>query len=319
LEKQTILIGAAGTGTAFATICRLRHNWLNQIEIHGMDINPSHLVSASLFCDKFHQCPLSSSDDFFPFLVALVASEKIKSYLPLLPNEISLAQKHLTFFKKKGITVILASKQTETNISDKWQVYLKCQDSGIPCPMTFQSLQPSLGDIFFIKHRFGFGSQDSFKSSTKDVRLLNLETGQYLFQQLCDGPEVTVDAFFDPENNRIFTIGRERIEVKAGVCVKARIFQDVFFDSMARKLAESFSIAGSFCFQMMKIKGDWVLTDLNPRTGAGTAISAACGADFLSANFAYAFGLEYNQFFPEIENEIFVTRQYSEFVHRNSK
>ena len=64
----------------------------------------------------------------------------------------------------------------------------------------------------------------------------------------------------------------------------------------------------------MKHKQEWLVTDINARLGAGTAISVAVGLDFFSGMFAVLWGEDPSQYFIPLEKETFVTRQYSEFV-----
>ena len=66
---------------------------------------------------------------------------------------------------------------------------------------------------------------------------------------------------------------------------------------------------------MKGLKG-WVVTDLNLRSGAGTAITCSAGFDVLAAAFACREGEDYTKFLSPIAagEEFIVTRQHAEFV-----
>jgi hypothetical protein len=86
---------------------------------------------------------------------------------------------------------------------------------------------------------------------------------------------------------------------------------------MARDLASSFELRGTFCFQVMMQNEQMVLTDLNPRPGAGTSMSQAYGVDFFAANFALAWHEDFLTYLPDIDDTVYVTRQYIDLVQRS--
>jgi hypothetical protein len=122
-----------------------------------------------------------------------------------------------------------------------------------------------------------------------------------------------VDVCYDKNRNFFEYVCRERIETKSGVCTKARLFQDKKIGEIALTLAQKLDLS-AFCFQLMRLKDNWAVTDINARLGAGTAISVAAGLDFFSGMFAIQWGEDPSKYFKLLQKETFVTRQYSEFV-----
>jgi predicted ATP-grasp superfamily ATP-dependent carboligase len=129
-------------------------------------------------------------------------------------------------------------------------------------------------------------------------------------------PEITLDTFRG-RDGRSRTVCRERLEVKAGVCTKARLFEDEVLADLGRRVAEGLDIRGSFCMQMMQNpqSNGWEITDVNCRPGAGTRLSAAAGVDVLSAWFADRWGEDPARFLRPLSRECFVVRSYQEWVH----
>jgi hypothetical protein len=66
----------------------------------------------------------------------------------------------------------------------------------------------------------------------------------------------------------------------------------------------------------MKRGEDWVVTDLNLRTGAGTSMTCSAGFDVINATYAARSNAEYMDFIPELPvgHSIVLTRQYTDFV-----
>ena len=64
----------------------------------------------------------------------------------------------------------------------------------------------------------------------------------------------------------------------------------------------------------MKYKGEWAVTDVNARLGAGTAMSYAAGMDFFSGMFAILWDEDPSEYFRLLGKETFITRQYNDFL-----
>jgi hypothetical protein len=127
---------------------------------------------------------------------------------------------------------------------------------------------------------------------------------------------VTVDSFYDYRSHFGRAYCRERIEVKSGVCTKAKLFSDAALSEIASKIGRTIQQTGAITFQVMKISDSWVVTDLNLRTGAGTSMTCSAGFDVVNASYAARSNLDFHQYIPElpIGNSILVTRQYADFI-----
>jgi hypothetical protein len=91
------------------------------------------------------------------------------------------------------------------------------------------------------------------------------------------------------------------------------LFYDKKLENIAYILADKLNLH-SFCFQVMKYKGEWAVTDVNARLGAGTGMSVFAGLGFFSAMFAIMWGEDPSVYFKPLQKEIYVTRQYSDFI-----
>jgi hypothetical protein len=91
------------------------------------------------------------------------------------------------------------------------------------------------------------------------------------------------------------------------------LFYDKKLEGIAFTLADKLNLC-AFCFQVMKYKGEWAVTDINPRLGAGTGMSFVTGMDFFSAMFAILWDEDPSRYFRPLTKEIYVTRQYSDFI-----
>ena len=76
-KGHTVLVGSAGTGTAFGAICALRKIWSTSIKIIAMDINPPHLCTASLLADAYVRALPFKDPKYSNFLKKTVRNIKL--------------------------------------------------------------------------------------------------------------------------------------------------------------------------------------------------------------------------------------------------
>lgn len=313
-QVGNVLLGAAGTGTSFAMAVRLRAVWGEKLRIIGIDTNPAHLVATSLLCDRFHTVPPVTSEGFLSALSTIIVAEEIGTYVPVLNDEVLLTGELVDDVRWKGVDIIKPNKLGIRLAADKLALAHWANSIGIAAPETFLPGQRTGSGPWFMKPRNGFGSRRARTVQLEDLTEINND--DVIMQEVCEPPEITVDSFFDYTADEGFVVCRERLEVKAGICTKARIFFDSEIEEFAKKIGHNIEQRGTICFQLMRAKGQWVVTDLNVRPGAGTSMTVAAGYDVLAAQFACRWGEDWHRFFatPRLQRDLFVTRQYCEFV-----
>jgi hypothetical protein len=313
---KVVLLGGAGTGTAFAIATRLRSSWGSDIKIILTDVNDEYLVSASVLADAFYKVHPAKDPGFRDQIMKILSVEKVTTYIPILNDELILAADLAKSVLYKDIdfwSSDIYAACVDKNFADKWLSSL-----GVA---TAQQLQDA-DRVWFAKPRDGFGSKGIGSVTSADVSALSkADREELIIQEVCTSPEVTVDSFWDAEIDDGYAYCRERIEVKSGVCTKAKLFYDFELLNFAKLIGRGLGQKGTICFQAMRSARGWVVTDLNLRSGAGTAMTCAAGFDVLSAAFACRSKLDYSKYIKQLrpDDEIFVTRQYVEFVMTSKK
>lgn len=311
---KTVLIGSSGTANAFSSVLALRRNWNGDVKIVAVDSNPANLVTSSLLSDKFHRVPETSRPDFKYAITQIINEENVDTYIPFIDEEIFV----LAFLCKQNVlsrNLYLQVKDPDIAdlCNDKLKTYEWLSEMNILTPQSFKIDKAYVNDgRHVIKRRRGYGSKIIRLSEIKED-LSQYNPDDYIIQYECEKPEITIDVCFDQKRNFFRYVCRERIETKGGVCTKARLFFDKSLERTAYTLADRLSL-NSFCFQVMNYKGDWAVTDINARPGAGTGMSVAAGMDFFSAMFAILWDEDPAQYFRPLQKETYVTRQYSDFI-----
>jgi carbamoylphosphate synthase large subunit len=315
-RAKVILIGSAGSGTAFSALAALRRVWGQEVRAVAMDLNPGHLVTASLLADRFEQVPASAAPEFAGALLEIIGRHQVDTYLPLLPEETFLAARLRDEGRLPAAARLMAPPLPgSAACMDKLLLSQVLKAHGLPVPASASASAPLPAGEVFLKPRTGCGSRGARRVNPRELAEATARRpGDWLVQELCAGPEVTVDSFFDPADGFLRVLCRERIVTKAGVTTKARLFEDRALAELALGIARALGLQGSFCFQVMGNGSGWAVTDVNARPGAATAMCALTGNDFFAASFALCWGEDARAFFRPLAGDQYVTRQYADFL-----
>lgn len=324
-QPLTFWIGASGSATGFGIASSIRQHWGAEARIVALDTNEPQLNAASTLADEYLQVPAAESPGYVAAMKRLIAAAGGPTvYMPVYDSEIleaaRLAERGGLPQTFRILTVGGAAAVAACN--DKLSTYGRLSAAGIPAASTMLLSSAGFTGPALVKPRWGVASSGRRAESAHELDVLRreLDGEAFVVQEWCGAPEVTVDVFRgrDPGPNSGLerVLCRERLQVKAGVVTKTRIFEDPQLSMIARQIATAIGLAGSFCFQVMRATcGEgWRITDVNPRPGAGTRMCAALGCDFAAASVADFLGQSASRLLPSIRLPQFVVRQYAEYV-----
>lgn len=282
-----------------------------------MDINPRQLVAAAALADRYIQSPLVADDAYPGWLEAKLAETGADFYIPLIDEDIAIASRLLEE-GRTGETRIAAPRPESARVCwDKLATHDWLREGGLPtCDTWVPSEAPVDGREMIAKFRYGQGSH-GFQVLAEPADLAALSAEENLVVQvLCEPPEVTIDTFLSQDGTSFRAVCRERIETKAGVCTKARVFESGELADLAEAIARSLELCGGSCTQVMRLGGEWVVTDVNARPGGGTRLSSAAGVDILGAVYADLLGCTFDaaEALRQLDRDVHVVRQFDEYV-----
>ncbi len=316
--RRRLWLGAAGTAVAFGVLRSARELWGDDVFIVAADTNPSNRVVLSVLADAYEQVPPVDSEEFPAALIAGLVRHGIDTYMPILDGEIAIAARlRGTGQLPAGVAALAPSNSTVSCCNDKLATAEWLLGRGLPSPPTaVPSKVGPWAEGVVIKPRAGWGSHGV--ATFEDVT--NLDLSRYpdevfVAQRRCRPPELTLDNFRGRQGGRR-VVCRERLEVKAGVCTKARLFDDRELADLGLAVGDGLDLEGTYCIQVMRSPAGegWEVIDINPRPGAGTRMSSVVGVDLLAATLADAWRMDCRAFLPSLNREFFVARQYDEYV-----
>ncbi|MCK5920001.1 MAG: ATP-grasp domain-containing protein [Methylococcales bacterium] len=314
---KRLLIGAGGTATAWHLVNLVNLHFSGRIEVCLCDTSPTHLLPASIYAVKTHQVPPVKDPGYQSHMLDLFSREAIDIYVPLVDQDVYSFTVDGDLAADTDVDFVSVTTETASIMQSKAGVSSFLAEVGVPVPETInpvniESLSPD--QMLFLKPASGFGSRGVCRTTVADAKSF-VDDPRWLVQALCEGPEITVEVF--NSCGIVKSLCRERLEVKAGVCTKARIWHDEKLQDLTKKLCGVMALPEAFCFQVMKNPlGEWVLIDLNPRLGAGTAMSTAVGWSLGAAalNSWCSFGDDPMEYINFLKGERFVNRVFQEIV-----
>jgi carbamoylphosphate synthase large subunit len=314
--KKNLLISAGGTATAWHLASLVTEKFAAYFNLYVCDINPPNLIPAARLARYFIQVPPISDPNYWPHMLGLFVKHQIDIYVPLIDADVYMFGTDIPELRKLGIRIAGIPSSASAIIRNKRFLSKFLDNCGFRVPkiLAIEDVKNHPGSRFFLKPEQGFGSKDARIVEAEETRYwLEKESG-LLIQELCREPEVTVEVF---NQDTVLSLCRERLETKAGVCTKARIFMDDALHLLAVRLCAVLDLPIAFCFQvMLGTDGQWVITDVNPRLGAGTALSSAYGWSLASAALVCWGDLSFSpmEFLKTLPGEKHVVRVYQELL-----
>jgi predicted ATP-grasp superfamily ATP-dependent carboligase len=228
--------------------------------------------------------PLATEKDrYLKFILDLVEAKRIDFVFPIHDEEIRVLLKA----RDSGSPLPMSSNSGRSVeiCTDKLEMARRCSEWGIPAPKTLVFEEFAADPFFpvFSKPRQGVGSTNVHTILHEDDFKKTVGQKDLIYQELCSAPELTVDVLATEFGT--VAVARERIEIKAGVATKCKVWSSVDIHDLAERVSRAFNLKGLFCFQVMTQNGHLVVTDINPRSGGATAMTLAAGVNLYDAYF----------------------------------
>lgn len=318
MGQRVIWVGAAGSTTGFGIIRSLSAAFGERVRLIGADTNPPHLVAASVFAHASVQVPFASAPDFVAQLLEGWAAHGVDTYIPVHDGEILVAASaREQGLLPPGVAVLAPSVRTVMQCNDKIATCAALQAAGIVTPETVLLREARWRNGGWLrKQRSGVGSIGvQLLRTPAELEAAQQAGGDYVLQTPCLSSETTIDTFKSRHSGLFRAVARERLEIKSGVCSKARLYPDAELAALAEAVADAMDLRGAFNVQVMRdADGHWSVIDVNPRTGGATSMCNLLGIQFAAANAADLWGEPVEHLLPALTAERYVVRQPMDFL-----
>ena len=306
--RKKILILAGGTATAWHLCNLIKNCFVEQFELYVGDINDRNIIPASTLSDKYFQLPPINDPVYYSYMLNLLEEEKINIIVPLIDSDLMFFSNDNPDLLKLNILSTAPTTNTMEICKSKSKISELLANNGLPVPKQYKQNDIDPEKTYFVKPDSGFGSRGVAVLKGKDIDF----SEKIIIQEVLQHPEITVEIF--KKDDFLTYICRERLEVKSGVCTKARFFYDKGLENIIHRIDALLQFPLASCIQFMKNDDNkWCMTDLNMRLGAGTALSSSAGFGLASGFLSVSYGKDdfKNYLGKVIDNQV-VVRVYSE-------
>lgn len=276
-----LLVLSAGTSANYHLVKIFKEKFNDSFYIIGVDINESYLIPSINYLDNFYKVPESLDPSYKRIILNLCKKEQIDVILPSFDIEQKLFYRDNIIMKKFDINSLGIPQKTLKIYDNKEKMMKYLYDNDINIPRIFPLYEIKKRKNYFVKPKNGVASVGAREEIGSKIKM-DKENKNFLIQEICQKPEITLECFY--YNNTLSTVARERIEVKSGVCIKARIYYDQQLHKIAQNFVKKVDVPLYFNLQFMKNSlGELVITDVNFRLAGGMSLSYAAGWDEASA------------------------------------
>lgn len=260
-----------------------------QIKVIGTDLLSSS--AAATLLDKVFVVPKATPENEDLLITQysdLIKKHKVSTLLSGPENEINVLAKHETVFTQLGCNIFHPPFASLQIITDKYALYntlkTKLACSNFHLASEFDTSHCGKHE-WILKPRQGRGSAgisllNQYNLSQHKSQL----TDAYIVQERLQGQEFTVDFLCDFNGQLLNCVPRKREVVDSGIAVVASTVKNTELINNVKTLCATIPVRGFNCVQFIEHKGQYVLTDFNPRIGGGSILSLQASAS-LTQNF----------------------------------
>lgn len=239
----------------------------------------SELAPALYEADEYFIVPRMIEEGYLEKILSICKENKIDAVLSLIDPELSLLAENKSKFLEIGTLPIVSDYDVVELCFDKYKMYeflvennFKTIKSYVDKDLFYKDVESGLINYpVFVKPVKGSASININKVQTKDeIELLFKYNDNLIIQEFMDGIEYGADTYIDMLSEEPVAIFiKEKIKMRAGETDKSVSFKDdKLFDLISRFVTKA-GFKGIIDIDIFKIKGEYYISEVNPRFGGG--------------------------------------------------
>lgn len=284
----TLLFSSAGRRVELMNCFRnAAGNISTEIRIIAIDTDPDWSPGCYT-ADHFFKVPRCTAQDFVPAVADICRQFGVNLIIPTIDTELNVYAEERETFHTVGTEILLSDKSAIVVARDKKKTADLLRAHDIHTPKTWPAIQlrSSEEDIpypVFLKPVDGSRSQGIFTAKTfNDILAADIDLSRYIAQEICQGAEYTINAFYNRHGVCRACVPHYRKYVRSGEVCLAETVRVPAFTAVAHKFSDIFSgLWGNICFQgFLDQNGSVSITEINARFGGGYPICDEAGGTY---------------------------------------
>lgn len=250
----------------------------------------SKLAPALYKADSYYIVPGIKADNYISSIAEICKKEKIDGILSLIDPELEILSRYKEKFKEIGVEVIGSSASVSNICLDKFKMYNFLKDNNFKTQLTYNDLEKFKNDYKNKKIKFPVfikpctGSASIGVNRIDDMETLELfwkKQTNLIIQGFINGEEIGCDVYTDLISKEVVSIfTKKKLEMRAGETDKAVSFKDKKLFGIVEDFIEKLGTIGPADIDIFKVKGEYYISEVNPRFGGGYLIAYECSENF---------------------------------------
>lgn len=309
-----ILLTGAGAPGAHGILRCLKHGFENEVKIIGADIKTQ--VPTALLIDDFIKIPMPSTENFIPFMLDAVKSNKIDVIIPLVTKELEIFAENRALFEEIGCKISVCDIETLSIANNKRLLLEKLFESDVIVPnyipvTTANNFEEACKNLGYPKKPICF--KPSVANGSRGFRILNKDVDKFdllfnekpnstfasydeiidtlksrdnfpelLVMEYLPGDEYSVDLLANNGEVEVI-VCRKRVAMNGGISTSCDISNNQDIVDYCKQIIKALSLDGNIGIQVRKdSNGIFKILEINPRL-QGTVV----GCVGVGVNFPY--------------------------------
>ncbi|MDT8860311.1 ATP-grasp domain-containing protein [Alkalihalobacillus sp. MEB130] len=239
----------------------------------------SDLAPALYEADKHFIVPRMGDEGYLDVILSICKENNIKAVLSLIDPELSLLAEHKQAFLDIGTMPIISDSDVVDMCFDKYKMFEFLVQNGFQTVKSYVDKEQFYMDVeagiinypVFVKPVQGSASINISKVTSKEeIELLFSRFDNLMIQEFMDGTEYGADVYIDMisgEPVSIFT--KVKLKMRAGETDKSVSIKDKQLFELIKKFVKVIGFKGIIDIDIFKIKGEYYISEVNPRFGGG--------------------------------------------------
>lgn len=270
---MNVLITSIGSNTSISVIKALKNQNQIDVKIIGTDLNDFNLCAGAKMVDKFIKTPnVNNFQEYQDSLITTIQDYNINCVIPIHDLEVEAISKiknnqaNLTYWAVNDFdTIQLCNNKMKAN------TFASKIGLNVPNFFSFKDIRNITAPKIIAKPIQGVSSRGIFFIENSNWEIIgNIDLSQYLFQEVVEGIEYTIDCFSNKHGVFVGGVVRERIETKSGMSVKGKIVKFDLLISAASEFLNKLKYKGASNLQFIVSNNIAYFIEINPRfSGSG--------------------------------------------------
>ena len=310
--SQPINILIASAGTRNLVVRAFKETLAGRGRVIATDA--SSYAPALYEADAAYIVPRITAPDYVDCLLDICRKEAVTGIFSLIDPELSLLAANRERFEAIGVTPVVSSYELCELSLDKYRMYEYLKERGIRTAACWKSLEAfeaarGRGEVrfpVFVKPQKGSASLGiNLVNNDEMVRALFSSYDGLMVQELMRGQEYGCDAYVDLLSGKCTSLFlKKKLRMRAGETDKSVSVRDSEMFVKLAAFAESTGFRGMIDIDLFhdehgeenetqKVpKGEWYLSEVNPRFGGGYPHAYASGVNFAESLINNLQGIE---------------------------